>query len=232
MNAHRLRSILSRRNAAPLTILVLFSVVVICGFSVGTAGSSAKVVVAASNSQIPPGLRGPTGEDLKKEFNDDDLKVNEEKPRGKWAYSPVLDMSQLKDPSLPAYVNGIQMLTADRGKYRGVAKIKRVELINRSSRVVNAVQLRWTVAKFDEPGSILSEGTIPFVNIWVVANSTQVIEIPALYPVRLLKPLAKDGELSGHFRITISMQEIHFADGSFWRRREPVAHLKLLINNC
>ena len=103
-----------------------------------------------------------------------------------------------------------------------------MELINRGSRVVNAVQLRWTVAKFDEPGSVLSEGTIPFANIWVMANSAEVIEIPTLYPARLLKALAKDGELSGHFLITISMQEIHFADGTFWRRQEPIGLLKSL----
>src|SRR3954471_542185 len=39
MNAHSLRSILSRRNIVPLTILFLFSVVVACGFVASRAQS-------------------------------------------------------------------------------------------------------------------------------------------------------------------------------------------------
>jgi hypothetical protein len=42
MNAHSLRSILSRRNFVPLTILFLFSVVVVCGFVASRAQSTAE----------------------------------------------------------------------------------------------------------------------------------------------------------------------------------------------
>jgi hypothetical protein len=55
-----------------------------------------------------------------------------------------------------------------------------------------------------------------------------VIEIPTVYPALLLKSLAKSGELYGRFQITLGVQEARFADGSFWRRQEPVALLKFL----
>src|SRR5436309_9831 len=85
---------------------------------------------------------GIKSEDIKKEFNDDDLKVKEEKPRGKWGFALESDMSQFKDSSVPAVVSGIQSLSGGE-KFLGVTKIKRVEVINRSPRVVNSVQLRW-----------------------------------------------------------------------------------------
>ena len=100
MNAHNLRSMFSRRNFAPLTISVLFLVVIICGFgrhnAVVREGGSGR-----SNFQIPPGLRGPMARPNER-VHDDDVKVTEEKPRGKWAFTPTFDMSQLKEPSLPA----------------------------------------------------------------------------------------------------------------------------------
>ena|SRR2546423_190677 len=164
-------------------------------------------------------------EDIKKDFNDDDLKVKEEKARGKWGTALDSDASQFNDSSVPLVVSGIQSLSGG-GKYSGIVKIKRVKVINRSSRIVNSIQLRWTVANLDDPEKVLSEDTTPFVNIWIEANSSQVIEIPTLYPALMLKTLAKDGELYGQFQITIGIQESRFADGSFWRRQEPVAYLK------
>src|SRR5947209_13913330 len=68
-------------------------------------------------------------EDIKKEFNDDDLKVKEEKPRGKWSFATLLDTSQFEDSSIPVVVGGIQSLSGG-GKHLGITKIKRVEIKN------------------------------------------------------------------------------------------------------
>ena len=100
-----------------------------------------------------------------------------------------------------------------------VTKIKRVEVLNRSSLVVNSVQLGWKITSMKQPEKVLSEDTAPFANVWVEANSSKVIEVPTLYPALLLKPLAKDGRLDSEFQITIGVQEARFADGSFWRRQ-------------
>lgn len=224
MNAHGFRSILSRRNAAPFTLFFLLFIVVVFGFTAATEQSAAK---DGAISQLPQGTPDPTGEDIKKEFNDEDLKMKGEKPRGKWAFGTVFDVSQALSESIPVAVVGIQSLSGG-GKHLGVTKIKRIKVTNRSPKVVNSVQLRWTLAPLNDPEKVLSEGTTPFANIWVEANSLKEVEIPTLYPALLLKSLAKDGKLDGEFQLTIGVQEARFADGSFWRRQETVAYSKFL----
>ncbi len=197
MNTHKSRSRPRPFNLTTLVMALLVAFVLAFGFAAGTAQSPREVA---------------QGRDIKEDFNDDDLKV--ERVRGKWGAALMSDMSQVNDSSLPVVVGGIQSLSWP-GKYPGVVKIKRVEIRNRSPRVVNAVQLRWAVANLDEPQKVLSEDTTPFVQTWVEANSSLVIEIPTLYMSRVLKPLAKRGELYGQFQITIGLQEARFADGSF-----------------
>jgi len=82
------------------------------------------------------------------------------------------------------------------------------------------VQLRWTIADLAEPGKILSEGTAPFANVWVEANSSKMVEIPTTYPRVLFKSLAGGGEVNGRFRLTLAVQEARFDDGSLRRRAD------------
>ncbi len=219
MTTHHLRPTLGRRNLAAAVACLTFSLVAVCGFTASTGQSSAKEGAAGSNFQHPHGAPAPTGEDMEKEFDDDDLKVKAEKPRGKWAFATVLDMSQFESDMIPVAVSGIQSLSGG-GKHSGITKIKRVEVRNRSPKVINSLQLRWTLAPLEEPEKVLSEGTTQFADIRVEPNSSQVVEIPTIYPALLLKTLAKGGELSGQFKLTIGVQEARFADGSFWRRQE------------
>ena len=222
MNSQRLRSMFSRQNVVPAVVFFLLVVVIVCGFAASAWRSSAEASVGngrgnQSGNQRPPEFANRTIEDVKKDFNDDDLKVKGEKPRGKWSFATLIDTGQLKDSSVPVAVLGVQSLSGG-GKYLGITKIKRTEITNRSPKIVNSVQLRWVVASLDDPTKVLSEGATQFVNTWIEANNTRVIEIPTLHPALLLKPLAKDGLLAGRFQITISMQEARFADGSFWTR--------------
>jgi hypothetical protein len=222
MNAHSLRSNFSRQNAAPFTIFFLLAVVVIWGLAV-TMQSSAKARVGNGHvNQRPPEFANRSPEDDKKDFNDDDLKVKDQKPRGRWGTGLVPDMGQFNDNSVPVVVGAIQSL-AGGGKYAGVFKVKRLEIKNRSRKAVNSVQLRWSIVSLDDPTKVLLEDNLPFVNFWAEADSSKVIEIPTLYPLPLFKALAKAGELNGQFKVTIGVQEARFADGSFWRRQEPIA---------
>lgn len=218
------RTRLRRPTFSQMLMILLALFIFAAGAAVSTA-QPAQEGAAGGNTQRPPGVPGPFGEDIEKEFNDDDLKVKKEKPRGRWGSGLQFDKNQLDDPSVPVAVGAIQSLSGA-GRHQGVIKIKRVEIKNRSLKIVNSVQLRWAIAGFDDPTQILSEGTTQLVNIWVEANNSQVIEIPTLYPTLLFKALAKDGELNGRFRLTIGLQEARFADGSFWRRQEHVAFLK------
>ena len=222
MHAHRSRTMLRRRNFVPLTTLFLFALMVVCGFTASTTQSSAKASVGSGRgNQLPPEFANPNPEDAKKDFNDDDLKVKEQKPRGKLAVVLETDMEQFNDASMPVAVGTIQSLSGG-GKYAGVVKVKRLEIKNRSSKALNSVQLSWEIVSLDNPTKVLLEGATPFVNFWAEANSSKVVEIPTIYPALLFKPLTKDTELNGQFQLTIGVKEARFADGSFWRRQEAM----------
>lgn len=206
MNARNLRSMFSRQNAVPFTFFFLLFVVVIFGLTQSSA-------TAVGGQKRPP---MPSDEELKKDFNDDDLKTKDDKPAGKWTYGTLLDDKQRNDPKVPAYVSGIQIVSGG-GKYQGIHKIKRVQVTNKTSLTVVSVQVRVEVVTYDEQDKILLEAVLPFVNVSIAPNDTQVVEIQTLYGPRLLKALAKGGELNGDFRIRISMEAVRFEDGSFWR---------------
>jgi hypothetical protein len=218
MNAHGLRAIFGRRNAAPFTFFFLLIVVVAFGLthSSATAGGG-----SGQANQRPP---MPSAEEMRKDFDDEDLKAKDDKPAGKWSYTTLLD-SKLDDPTAPACVRGIQIVSGG-GKYQGISKIKRVQVANRTSQAIVSVQVRVEVVPFNEQDKILLEDVLPFANASVAANDSELVEIKTLYPPRLLKAVARGGELNGgFFGIRISVEAVRFADGSFWRRPAPVALL-------
>jgi hypothetical protein len=218
VNTQRLRSMFSRQNVLPCTLLFLLIVVAAFGFRAAAAQSPA---AAGGSVQRPP---FQSDEEMKKDFNDDDLKEKDDKPVCHCGYSTLLD-SKKNDPSAPAYVSGIQILSGG-GKYQGIHKIKRVEVRNRSSQTIVLVQVRVEVIRLNEPEKVLLEEEFPFANASIAPNSSQVVDIKTLYPPRLLKALANGGELNGEFGIRMGVQAIRFADGSFWKRPEPTVLLR------
>ncbi len=110
MNAHIFRSMFSRRNATPFTIFFLLAVTVVCGFIASTGRSSAEASVGNGRAnQIPHEFNNPNPE---KGFNDDDLKVKEQKkPRGVWDLSIGIDKEQFYDDSVPVVVSIVQSLS-------------------------------------------------------------------------------------------------------------------------
>lgn len=220
MNSHDFRSMLNRPNVAPYTLFFLLTIVCLCGFAVSHIQPSAEASVSNGHGfQLPAEFANPNPE---REFNDDDLKVKEQKkPRGVWNVSIGFDKEQFYDDSVPVAVSIVQTLSG-KGKYAGVVKVKRLEIKNRSSRAVNSAQLRWKIVNSDDPAKVLLEDTLPFVNFWAEANSARVIDIPTIYPVHFFNALAKGGELKGEFQLRIGVQEARFADGSLWKRQTPV----------
>ena len=215
MNAHSLLRIFSRRNVAPFTFFFLLAVVAV---TAGVVQSSA--TADGGSGQRPPFM---SDEELKKQFNDDDLKEKDDKFACKCTYGTLLD-SKMGDPSVPAYVRGIELLSGG-GKYQGIHKIKRVQVANRTPQTIVSVQVRVEVVYFNEQDKILLEDVFPFASASIASNASEVIEIKTLYPPRLLKALARGGELKGDFGIRIGVQAVRFADGSFWSRPEPAALL-------
>jgi hypothetical protein len=210
----------SRQHVVPFTLFFLLIIVVVFGLTAGVMQSSA--TASGGSGQRPP---FPSEEELKKDFNDDDLKTKDDKLVCKCTYGTLLDSKQRNDPSVPAYVRSIQIVSGG-GKYQGIHKIKRVEVTNRTSLTIVSVQVRVEVVYFNEQDKVLLKEEFPFANAPIAPNASEVIEIKTLYPPRLLKALANGGELNGDFRIRVSMEAVRFADGSFWREPKPVALLK------
>jgi hypothetical protein len=176
MDTQRLRSIFSRQNAAPFTFFFLLIVVAV---TAGMVQSSATAGGGSRQDNRRPPM--PSDEELRKEFNDDDLKEKDNKPACHCGYSIDLDSKQMKDPSVPAYVSGIQILSGGQ-KYEGINKIKRVRVTNRTSLTVVLVQVRVEVASFNEREKVLLEDKLPFANASVAPNDSQMVEIQTLYP--------------------------------------------------
>ena len=98
MNAHSLRPTFRRQHLAPLTALLLFSLVSVCGLTAGTAQPSAQASAGDGRGhQLPPEFAKTKPEDIEKDFNDYDLKVKDQNPRGKWAYGIGVDKEQFAD---------------------------------------------------------------------------------------------------------------------------------------
>ena len=222
MTTRTLRSLLSRQNSVPFTIFFLLAAIVVCGFAVSMNQSSAEASVGNLRGNQKPQV--PSDEELAKEFNDDDLKGKDDKPAGKWGYATMLD-GRKDDLTTPAYVSGIQLLSGG-GKYQFLHKIKRVEVTNRTSQLIVSVRVMVEVIPFEEPEKTVLEDTFPLVNVSIAPNASQVVEIRTLNPPRLLKALAKDGELNGNFWLRLSVQEVLFANGASWRRPASSALLK------
>jgi len=81
MNAHRFHPTLSRRNVVPFRFFFLLIVVFAFGLTAGVMQpSSAAGDGSGQGNQRPPFM---SDEELKKQFNDDDLKTKDDKPAGK-----------------------------------------------------------------------------------------------------------------------------------------------------
>lgn len=169
----------SRQNAVPFTFFFLLVVVVVFGLATSIGQPSATAGSASGQGNQRPPM--PSDEELRKDFNDDDLKEKDNKPAGKWSYGTLLDDKQRNDPRVPAYVHSIQIVSGG-GKYQGIRKIKRVQITNKTSLTIVSVQVKVEVVPFDEQEKILLEEVLPFVNVSITANDTQVVEIKTLYP--------------------------------------------------
>lgn len=130
MNAHGLRSMFSRQNVVPFTFFFLLVDVVAFGLATSVVQPSATAVGGGGQDNQRPPM--PSDEELRKDFNDDELKTKDDKPAGKWSYTTLLDDNQMNDPRVPAYVRSIQIVSGG-GKYQGIHKIKRVRVTNKTS---------------------------------------------------------------------------------------------------
>lgn len=178
--------------------------------------------------QAPAAPNVAQDKEKKKVFTDEDLKVDTFK--GKWRAQCLYDANQIYDPSVPVYVKAINMFWGI-DKYLGRMKVPEVTLENRSYRVTQSVQLRWVLVSVEDPEVVLLKGLTPFFEAQVNPESSSSVDIPEIYFNKILKPLVKNGELNGHFRLVIGVQEVRFSDGQVWQAAQPVSSMKTSYRN-
>lgn len=159
----------------------------------------------------------------KKVFTDEDLTV--EKLGGRWGAQTALDLKQAYDPTVPVFVKFLNTFYG-KDKYLGLIKVSEAELENRSSRLTRAAQLRWIIVSVDNPEAVVLEGLTPFFEVQIEPYSVKRMDIPEIYFNKIVKPLLKDGEISGHLRLVVGVQEVRFADGTAWQRTQQAALLR------
>jgi hypothetical protein len=182
-------------------------------------------VLAAPGSAQTDDDAARTDKAKKEYFNDEDLKV--EKVEGKWRIASSVDLKQAFDTSVPVIVS--HMLTVyGQGQYLGRIKIPQVKIENRSQKILQSVQLRWTIASYNEPDTILLEGVTPFIQAQIEPFSPPLLlkRLEPIYFNKIVKPLLKDGELNFHVLLKVGVQEARFADGTLWQRTQQAAFLK------
>jgi hypothetical protein len=163
-------------------------------------------------------------EEKKKVFIDEDEKV--EPIPGRWRLALGLDMQQASDYSVPVFVRGINM-SSGQGRYAGRVKVTEAELENRVQKTTRSIQLRWAIVMHEEPDTVLLEGLMPFMEVQIEANGAPLrVDIPHIYFNKIVRPLLKEGEISGHLRLVVGVQEVRFIDGATWRRSQQSAFLR------
>ena len=150
-------------------------------------------------------------------FTEEDLKAG--RLSGPGAIGPNFDKSQLKDPSAPVVVKGINMISGDpTTKFIGLVKLQGADLENRGAKATSRVQLRWALVNRDEPDKILLEGVTPHFDARVNPGESLKTDTPPIFFNRIVQPLLVEGRLQGKFNVVVGVGEVAFEDGSVWRR--------------
>lgn len=191
-------SCVNRKGLAAYALSIVFASVCLASDAPPPTQAGALVGQAAQGKEVF------TGEDLEVEVL-----------KGRWSAQSDFDEKQLNDPSVPVYVKGINMFWG-KGKYLGRMKIPEVVLENRSARQTSSVRLKWAVVSQDAPDAVLLQGATPLFDARINPYTAARVDIPEIYFNKILKPLRKEGELNGRFRLVLGVQEVRFSDGQQW----------------
>ena len=140
-----------------------------------------------------------------------------ELPPGRLGFSYLNDRRQFDDRSVPVTLQSVGVTSSAKPR---AFKLSCVEVWNRTTRVVRAVQLRWDVkaralnGDVVEDGEVLAGGVLPEVEVEVPAGGTRKVEIRGVHFADFFRPLAAAGEINGTFHITIGVARVEFTDGT------------------
>ena len=138
-------------------------------------------------------------------------------PPGKFSFGYVPDKPQYDDPSAQVALSAMGGISSAKPR---ALKLSCVEVANRSTRVVRAVQLRWSVRPHAEgqnvfdPAEVLAKGVLPLVAVEVQPGGKQKVEIQGVQFADFFWPLAAGGEVNGRFNVIIGVARVEFTDGT------------------
>lgn len=130
-------------------------------------------------------------------------------PAGNWTFSAGPYFGPGYDVT-PIDVQGVTTSAA-----RGLS-IERVSLLNRTSKQLKEVTLRWYLREKSRNMQLL-EGETEVIEIGLPAGKQQQISYPVVSFAKIYRPFLKNGVLEGEFRIEVVVARATFADGSQWK---------------
>ena len=138
-------------------------------------------------------------------------------PPGKYGFSYTFDQPQTDDPASPAALTGLGSHSAPRPR---AIKLSCAEVVNRTSRVIRSVRLRWTVTARAEDGSAvknaepLAKGLTRFFDVEVPPGERRKFELRDIHIADFFWPLAAAGEVNGKFHVSVGVARVEFTDGT------------------
>lgn len=129
-------------------------------------------------------------------------------PQGNW----TLSAGPYSGPGHESSPIDVYSVTTDAD--RGLTVVS-VALLNRSSKDVSAVKLRWYLKDSDQ-SRVLREGDTSLIDVDIPAGKSQILDYPVISFARVHKPLLKGAVLRGNYRIEVAVSEVSYADESTW----------------
>ncbi|HJQ34408.1 MAG TPA: hypothetical protein VJ866_19665 [Pyrinomonadaceae bacterium] len=138
-------------------------------------------------------------------------------PPGKFGFAYNFDKQQFDDPSAPVALSGLGMQSAPRPHAN---KPSCAEVVNRTTRVVKSVQLRWRVSALAEgqnvfeKAEVLAKGLLPAFEVEVPPGARRRFEMRGVQFADFFQPLAAAGEVNGKFNIVVGVARVEYTDGT------------------
>lgn len=96
--------------------------------------------------------------------------------------------------------------------------VEKVRVENFSVKAVAAVRLGWTLTNSQDPQTVLQSGESPLLHVRerIEAGKSHVLKQPVVSFAKIHKPLVRQGNLEGNFRLTLAVVEVLYEDDTTW----------------
>lgn len=104
---------------------------------------------------------------------------------------------------------------------KGLA-VKQVGLQNRTDRTVSSLRFLWEITQDKVPSQVLLQGSTPIITLEkaIPPKKDYDLHFPIVTFATIVHQLTRTGSLQGHYRILVLISEVHFGDGTSWKKGE------------